>query len=134
MDSFQIIEIGADRADQPCLSMGNSSVLLAGDACVTVDPTTGLGCNTAIQSSVDFLDFIWDFDNTPKGKLLSGYKIHTLSNTNIIHRESFLYRGLYRPFSEEDIWKQVDYESLLNSAIGYEMFRRSYQYYSQLPL
>lgn len=78
LDNFEVIEIGADRANACCQRIGNAVVLLAGDANATVDPTTGLGCNTAFQSSVDFLDFIWDYDvQVSREQLLQDYKTKT---------------------------------------------------------
>lgn len=95
---FEIIKIGADRANNYCKKINQTSVLLGGDASATVDPTTGLGCNTAIQSSVDFLDFIWDHDTKPHSKtLLEEYSSRMEKRVEYIHKASKITRSLYRP-------------------------------------
>lgn len=95
---FEIIKIGADHANQFCKSIHQTSVLLGGDAGATVDPTTGLGCNTAIQSSVDFLDFIWDSDKEiSPNTLLKEYSERATKRIKDIHIASIQARALYRP-------------------------------------
>ncbi|MFI5344581.1 MAG: hypothetical protein ACHQUC_10210 [Chlamydiales bacterium] len=56
----EAIDIGADRATTFALKFNESAILLAGDAAATVDPSTGLGCNTALQSNEQFANFIKD--------------------------------------------------------------------------
>jgi len=98
LDNFEVIKIGADRANEYCKSIKKTTVLLAGDASSTVDPTTGLGCNTAIQSAVDFLDFIWDYDaKVPQANLLEDYSSRTNKRVHYIHEKSKLTRSFYRP-------------------------------------
>lgn len=97
LDQFEIVHIGADHANKYVQKSNNSTILLAGDASATVDPTTGLGCNTAIQSSVDFLDFLWDYDNNSKDKILQDYKNRTSARIKDIHNASIFMRSLYRP-------------------------------------
>lgn len=95
---FEIIKIGADHANEYCKSINQTSVLLGGDASATVDPTTGLGCNTAVQSSVDFLDFIWDYDTgSDQKKLLKEYSDRIEQRVDYIHKASKYARSLYRP-------------------------------------
>ena len=98
LKKFEIIKIGADHANEYGKNVNQTSVLLGGDAAATVDPTTGLGCNTAIQSSVDFLDFIWDYDvgSSPK-KLLTEYSDRMGKRVSYIHQASQSVRSLYRP-------------------------------------
>jgi hypothetical protein len=62
VDSFKLINLGADKTDTYYKIFNQAVVLLAGDAAATVDPATGLGCNTALQSSVTFLDFMENYD------------------------------------------------------------------------
>lgn len=99
LDHFEIVHIGADRARKYVQKINNSTILLAGDASATVDPTTGLGCNTAIQSSVDFLDFLWDYDTSSKDKILRDYQNRTSARIEDIHDASKLMRSRYRPDS-----------------------------------
>ena len=98
--------------------MFQNKLTLAGDAYATVDPTTGLGCNTAIQSSTDFLDFIWDFDKkVPKKQLLSNYHKRTFGNIGIIHKQSFSFRNLYKPCTNEELISYIDYEHRLQKSL-----------------
>lgn len=95
---FEIINIGADHANQYCKNINQTCVLLGGDASATVDPTTALGCNTAVQSSVDFLDFIWDYDTgSHHTKLLKEYSERIGKRVAYIHEASKYARSLYRP-------------------------------------
>lgn len=97
LESFEVIKIGADRANEYCKSIGKTAVLETGDAGATVDPTTGLGCNTAIQSAVDFLDFIWDYDaKIPQKTLLKDYANRMEDRVEYIHEASKISRSLYR--------------------------------------
>jgi len=99
VDKFNIINIAADRADKYCgkYKQTQTAVLLVGDACATVDPTTGLGCNTAIQSSTAFLDFIWDYDKKTIDKSLKEYKMQIDKRVDEIHDASKRRRIAYRP-------------------------------------
>ncbi len=98
LTKFELIKIGADYADAYFKKIKQTCVLLAGDASATVDPTTGLGCNTAVQSSVDFLDFIWDYDTGDNpNKLLNEYSDRISKRVDYIHSASRVARSLYRP-------------------------------------
>lgn len=99
LSKFEMIYIGADVASEYCRKINQGYFLLAGDASATVDPTTGLGCNTAIQSSVDFLDFIWDYDegHCKTGKLQKDYEERMAARIKVIHEQSKFVRSLYRP-------------------------------------
>lgn len=98
LEKFEIIKIGADHASRYSKKFNKTSVLVAGDAAATVDPTTGLGCNTAIQSSVDFLDFLWDYDaGMGQDQLLSDYSNRLRSRVTYIHHASKMIRSAYRP-------------------------------------
>lgn len=99
VEHFEIVHIGADRASKYVQKNNNSTILLAGDASATVDPTTGLGCNTAIQSSVDFLDFLWDYDILSKDEILKDYQNRASERVEYIHHASKLMRSRYRPDS-----------------------------------
>ena len=99
LSKFSLFEIGADRANEFIKSMNKTSILLAGDALATVDPATGLGCNTAIQSSTAFLDFLWDYD--AKGAesqqtLLKEYSGRMNNIVDYIHTASKTTRSYYR--------------------------------------
>lgn len=99
LNHFEIVYIGADCASKYVQKVKNSTILLAGDASATVDPTTGLGCNTAIQSSVDFLDFLWDYENFSKDQIQDDYQNRTSARIEDIHCASKLMRSRYRPDS-----------------------------------
>lgn len=93
---FEIVHIGADCATKNSLEVNKSKVLLAGDASATVDPTTGLGCNTAIQSSMDFLEFLWDFNVAPQ-RIIERCEFKSEHRISTIHEESRQMRSQYRP-------------------------------------
>jgi 2-polyprenyl-6-methoxyphenol hydroxylase-like FAD-dependent oxidoreductase len=98
LDKFDLIKIGADKASEPCKKINQAVVLLSGDACATVDPTTGLGCNTAIQSSTAFLDFIWDAnDHVALDKRIEDYRSSIQEKIRYIHNASKELRARYRP-------------------------------------
>src|ERR1700677_5125260 len=89
LNDYQLIKIGADRANEYARKMGKSVILLTGDSSATVDPTTGLGCNTAIQSSVDFLDFLWDSNRgIAQDKLINEYEASIKKRIEFIHEKS----------------------------------------------
>lgn len=71
----EAIDIGADRADTFALMRNQSAILLAGDAAATVDPSTGLGCNTALQSNEEFLAFLQDVPNEEQGENINDSKV-----------------------------------------------------------
>lgn len=100
--NFDMVEIGADRAVENSRIFGKAVMLLAGDADATVDPTTGLGCNTAIQSSVDFLDFLWDYGKVSINNALCTYKTRNTERVNLNQAASTLMRTMYRPDTVPD--------------------------------
>lgn len=98
LNNFDMIKIGADHSTEYSKLMGKTTVLLAGDSSATVEPTTGLGCNTAIQSSVDFLDYLWDREaGENQTKLQSDYNYRMMLRIAKIHAVSKEVRTLYQP-------------------------------------
>lgn len=96
LHKFELVKIGADRADAFCKKINKTSVLLAGDACATVDPVTALGGNGAIQSSTAYLDFIWDYDTgKPQDKLLESYHEAQKETVDYVHKSSKQAREMY---------------------------------------
>jgi hypothetical protein len=98
LDNFFVAELGADKSERYSGTIGRTSYLIAGDTLATVDATTGLGCNTAIQTVVDFYQYILGLN--------SGENVATLQQTynnscdNVIshiHTQSRMYRRAYRP-------------------------------------
>lgn len=91
------IDIGADRADTFALKRNQSAILLAGDAAATVDPSTGLGCNSALQSNEEFAAFINDNQLHTLNEKIERYKRDLNHRVAYIHQESRIFReGLER--------------------------------------
>lgn len=93
-----IAEIGADRSSSPSGRIGRTVYLLAGDTLATVDPTTGLGCNTAIKTLDHFHEFVAGIDRNRNVRSLL-FEYNRCSNETVIeiHRESHRKRSIYRP-------------------------------------
>jgi hypothetical protein len=97
LKNFQLIEIGADRADMCSGWRGKTSYLIAGDALATVDPTTGLGCNTALQTSKLFKTFLEGLEQgTSLDELHMAYDASSEAVIGRIHAESVTKREFYR--------------------------------------
>lgn len=98
LDKISVTEIGADRSDASCGTLGQTSYLLAGDTLGTVDPTTGLGCNTAIQTVADFQAFLTGlFYKVDPETLRSNYQTESNITLSAVHYESTIMRRRYRP-------------------------------------
>ncbi|KAF3362497.1 hypothetical protein PHSC3_000970 [Chlamydiales bacterium STE3] len=95
LKSFDVVKIGADKAEKYCTTLGESDVLLAGDASATVDPVTGLGCNTALRSYYDFQDYLRDRTLSQKAAL-ENYNHNNEQRVERIHSISKEARRLYR--------------------------------------
>lgn len=87
----EAIDIGADRATAFALKLNESAILLAGDAAATVDPSTGLGCNTALQSNEEFANFIKDESHSLAEKI-DRYQKGINHYVEFIHEQSKLAR------------------------------------------
>ena len=98
LKSFKMIEIGADRAVIAERRMRDSAYLLCGDALATVDPTTGLGANTAI-GTVDYFEDV--MKGMKRGRNLNGlleeYRERCEGRIAVIHAKSKALRAAYRP-------------------------------------
>jgi hypothetical protein len=57
-ERISIAEVGADYAEHGCFKEGLSLILIVGDAALTVDPRTELGCQAIIESSRYFGDLL----------------------------------------------------------------------------
>jgi 2-polyprenyl-6-methoxyphenol hydroxylase-like FAD-dependent oxidoreductase len=99
LKKFEVVMIGADRAAAFSKRIKGTFVLLAGDAAATVDPATGLGCNTAINTGVFFTDLLSGFEqgSVDKESLLLEYENGMSERTSYIHYESKRIRAQYRP-------------------------------------
>lgn len=95
---FFIAEIGADKSNSFSGRIGETSYLIAGDTLATVDPTTGLGCNTAIQTTVDFHHYISGMNSRENiGTLQLAYNARCEEVISNIHTQSRIFRRAYRP-------------------------------------
>ena len=98
LDHVTIAEIGADRSSAFSGAIGHTSYLIAGDTMATVDPTTGLGCNTAVKTVPDFHQFLAGINAGRDTRLLrDAYNENCERIVNEIHQESRLMRSIYRP-------------------------------------
>ncbi|MBS0585469.1 MAG: FAD-dependent monooxygenase [Verrucomicrobia bacterium] len=99
LKKFEVVMIGADRAAVFSKRIKGTFVLLAGDAAATVDPATGLGCNTAISTGSFFTDLLSGFEegSIDKETLLLQYENRMAERTKSIHHESKRTRAQYRP-------------------------------------
>jgi 2-polyprenyl-6-methoxyphenol hydroxylase-like FAD-dependent oxidoreductase len=94
----KVVSIGADRAQTAASLLGNTLVLNAGDSLATVDPTTGLGCRTALESSEYFETALDDLSQGKPRDLIQHnytYAAERLISSN--HAASKRLRRLYRP-------------------------------------
>ncbi len=57
----RVVKIGSDRVEHCSFCLGRSLILVIGDALVTADPSTELGCQTALESSLYFGAFLQRF-------------------------------------------------------------------------
>lgn len=99
LKDFSLTEIGADKATHSYQILGNSIVLIAGDALATVDPATGLGCNTALRSSEAFTNVLRKLHHNqlPLEEMLEEYAFYSQGDIHYIHGESRRVREIYRP-------------------------------------
>jgi hypothetical protein len=100
IDSMDVVEIGADYASHACQRFGASIVLLAGDSLVTADPSTGLGCTSAIESSSDFqtlLESVIERGTTSASPVLTRYRESAVGLMRRIQGVSIGTRRVYRP-------------------------------------
>jgi hypothetical protein len=78
--------------------IGQTSYLTAGDTLAIVDPTTGLGCNTAVQTVLDFNNYIAGLNaNQNVDFLLQSYNARSNQVISLNHDESIRMRRVYRP-------------------------------------
>ncbi len=97
-DHASIAEIGADKSSAYSGTVGLTSYLSAGDTVATVDPTTGLGCNTAVQTATDFHDYMRGLNSHQDvASLQRVYNNRCEKIVSKIHTESIQMRRLYRP-------------------------------------
>lgn len=96
--AYSIANVGADRADTSYQIRGKTVILLAGDALATVDPTTGLGCNLALQTSESFVAFVEEMGiDVPLEVELNRYHFALDAVIRNAHRTSLFMREGYRP-------------------------------------
>ncbi len=98
LDHLSITEIGADKSDIYSGKIGQSSFLVAGDSLATVDPTTGLGCNTAVRTATDFHDYVAGLNSKQDiASLQKNYNTNCEAIISNNHEESKRFRLAYRP-------------------------------------
>lgn len=94
-----ITEIGADYIAESSGLIGDTICLTVGDAFATVDPSTGLGCNTALNTSWQFEQLLKKFRETDLSvdDILNVYHSFFEAKRQDIHLQSKIQRLYYRP-------------------------------------
>ncbi len=95
----QVFDIGADHARIYAKKLQQTAFLVSGDAMATVDPTTGLGANTAIQTSTYFKSFLREAkcNYFNLNQALTEYQRSSMDKVDEIHQMSLAMRRGYRP-------------------------------------
>jgi flavin-dependent dehydrogenase len=99
MQNTAVFDIKVEKADRFWIKAGKTAVLVGGDAAATVDPVTGLGCNTALLSSEFYeiaLEEFVKFPNCHK-EILNDYQQFMSSRVTNVHERSLEVRMFYRP-------------------------------------
>lgn len=103
-DHAAIAEIGANKSTKLSGLIHKTIYLLAGDTLATVDPTTGLGCNTAIDSLSAFHKFLAGLNQKHDvAELLNDYNYSSNFDIDEGFRASQRMRSLYRPDAAEPV-------------------------------
>lgn len=97
LDQVSIVNIGADKASSISLRNGKGIFMLAGDAAATVDPVTGLGCNSALQSAADFHDYLLRIETGTYHDAEDIYGFRMNRRVEFIHEQSEYVRKRYMP-------------------------------------
>lgn len=98
IDYMSIIELVTCYSNTSSGEVGNTPYIIVGDALCTVDPFTGLGCNSAIQTSSIFQVFIEGLEeNKNKKTLLNKYDLSIGEEIEELHTASVYMRESYRP-------------------------------------
>lgn len=98
LDHAAVVEIGADQSCQFSGTLEQTVYLVAGDALATADPTTALGCNSAINTFLDFHRFLTGLGrNEDLQTLLSHYNRSSERVISDNNEASLRMRLLYRP-------------------------------------
>ena len=96
--SFSVYDIGADRAEVTHRMLNQTPYIVCGDALATVDPTTGLGANTAITTISQFKSLVEGIEYQASLEyLLRSYDRDVTDIISKVHHESRLSRYQYRP-------------------------------------
>ena len=105
IEKMSVFEVGSDRAENCCYKLGNSLVFIVGDALVTSDLSTALGCHTAILSSEFFQKILLQLESSfpieETEKILSRIKCTYEQYCDSLIQKSYYYsfvsRKRYRP-------------------------------------
>jgi hypothetical protein len=98
LEGYSIVDIGADRAELASTIFGRTICLIVGDALATVDPTTGLGCNTAITTCSEFQTALLQLTmGNELSEILNMYNRSLEGVISNIHQRSRALRTQYRP-------------------------------------
>lgn len=93
-----MIEVEVDKASSSCGAIGQALYLIGGDTLATADPSTGLGCNIALETASYFEEVLYGIKNKiPPSQILEKYSKYSTSMVDKIHQQSLSYRQLYRP-------------------------------------
>ena len=98
IDQISITEFGTSHSKISSGFVGNTPYLIAGDALISVDPFTGLGCNSALQTSKLFQDFLQGMNTQEKfDVLINKYDLAVGEVIEELVNSSVYIRHHYRP-------------------------------------
>ncbi len=98
LSSHSIAYIQSDYVEKPSIQVGKTSILMTGDALATVDPTTGPGCNVAIQQAMSVQAVIHSLEQKiPLKNALSHYDKVSRKTIKEMHDKALEFRELCRP-------------------------------------
>lgn len=97
LKNVSIAEIGADKTRLASGLLGRTLFLISADARATPDPTTGLGCNTALTATKLFQKVLDDWNHKQLTTLSKEYIDSSDIIVEKIHKASKEKRQLYRP-------------------------------------
>lgn len=95
--NYHLVEVGADKASVIAKKIGKTVFLNTGDSLVTVDPSTGLGCTTAILSVKHTKKVLKNSSKTDL--IISEYIKNSKKMIEFIHNESKIIRFAHFPYA-----------------------------------
>lgn len=89
-----VTDIGSDHSEHFIARIGNAGIMIAGDTAATVDPTTGLGCNTAITTCNAFTQMLDNLEPANLDDLAPNLDSQIMDRVRHMHNKASLIRNL----------------------------------------